>query len=1366
MRKVVQVLGCGNHKKIIASMLLVAIAVLSLAAPMFSQTANGRISGTVKDQTGGAIVGAAVVVTDTARGLARNLTTDEAGAYLAPNLIPGNYTVRATFTGFQAFERTNIALGVGQDLFIDVVLQPGAQTQTITITEELPLVNTTSATLGGTLNNQTINDLPISGRNYVNLLELRPGTVLDLGNNSNGGGSASTNGLRAESSNSYAIEGLSGIDPYTGQSVTNLIGVNGDAATLLPLDAIQEFNQQFNSKAEYGSKAGSNVAVGLKSGTNALHGTAYGFFRDTATDALNYFNPYDTVGGVKTPIDIGGAQRQWGATAGGPIKKDKLFFFAGYEQMHLNVGSPRSIDAFFTDPAMLSNYPACIATNNCAIKQGLFPIQGKNPDASNHVILACQAMKNAGNNLSAQSLAMLGMNANCDLPGGTSVSSGAYAAGTVNPDFFVSHGANDHGAQGPSNGTITTFFPNNNTTVLALGSVAKLDYTVNEKNSINGFYYQGYGERFDGLGAQPSDRYRTQFLQYAKMVAGTWTWLPNSVVANSFRIGFASLNEPDYGLDDLQGFTAGQLGMNTGVTRPTALGVSQSFSLSGFYAIGSRQSDLQGPGRSYEISDALSYLLGKHSFKFGGSMIRDGQDIAISAMDKGTWSWGQGGSNTAAASGLVALLGGQALVPASVGGVALAGSGSTGLQSANLLFGDPFAHATRTNFAMFVQDDYRIRPRLTLNLGLRYDFSTPLRSHNGVLGNFDPNLPGGIAQEGINTDHIFNSNTKNFAPRVGFAWDVFGNGKTVIRGGGSLVYDLITLRTYLEVGNDQGLAGVPSGFVTGCTTTVGAIGANLNNCIGGQLTTPGGSRKVGSVAWSDGNANILGNVLWESSPITVSTVATGRANASQTIFPDPSNVLLNCNPLIQTRDTPTSTPRNGSTCGIPAIARDIEAPYVETWTLGIQHAIINNVLLDVAYVGNHGVNLLDKRNLNQAPTFSGWTSPGGQVLLQNCITNAINNASTCRKADSLVSSTTNGTLKPYFAHFPWMGDITQVVNGDTSNYDGLQATLTVRNYHGLSMVSGYTWAHALSVADNNNGGFGTDAYIQSLDYGAAGSDLRHRFSLAPTYQIPGHAGMHGLLEGWKLNGSFRFQTGRPLSYTMTGSGNADFQGTNRLTARWDLTGDASDFSIDPAPTNGVRNPNLAQYYPGCGTSKVTDAPCANLVYTSAANKTAAAVNKFASDFNARTGALFTAADMAVNNPACVAAAGPSANKQAVLRAYGCWVEGNSVLTPPALGTFGNSTKNQFRGLDFWQVDTSIAKRQKITERFSAEFRAEFYNLLNHPNFAQPSGAIGTSCTFAGCAFQTITATPDVSATNPIIGTGGPRRMQFGVKILF
>ena len=323
----------------------VVIGVLLLSFPAFSQNANGRIGGAVKDPTGGALVGAAVTVTDVARGLVRNLTTDDAGIYSAPNLLPGNYTVHVTFTGFQAFERQNIVLEVGADLAIDATLQPGAQTQTVTVTEELPLVNSTSSTLGGTIAPALMEELPTSGRNFMNLQQLEPGVVLQLGNNSDGGGAQYSNGLRTESSNEYLVEGLHEMDPYTGQSIVNLQTVNHDAAGILPVDAIQEFNMQFDPKAEYGFRAGGSIGVGLKSGTNAIHGDAFAMFRDTPWDARSYFNI------TSQPFKNNGDMQQEGAVLGGPIKKDKLFFFLAYEQQNYTYGAPNQVTYGFTDPS-------------------------------------------------------------------------------------------------------------------------------------------------------------------------------------------------------------------------------------------------------------------------------------------------------------------------------------------------------------------------------------------------------------------------------------------------------------------------------------------------------------------------------------------------------------------------------------------------------------------------------------------------------------------------------------------------------------------------------------------------------------------------------------------------------------------------------------------------------------------------------------------------------------------------------------------------------------------------------------------------------------------------------------------------------
>src|SRR5580700_10521291 len=285
---------------------VVSIGVLLACLPLLAQTYNGRILGVVTDQTGAALAGAQVIITDMQRGVSRTLTTDQAGAYVAPDLSPGVYKIRAEAKGFKSVERLNIELEVAKDARIDLTLQPGQVSETVIVSGEIPLVDTTSSTLGGTLSNQTINDLPLNGRNYENLLQLRPGVVRYPGG---GFSTTSTNGLRAED-NAYFIEGLFNSEPYSGQGIINGASIAGDSATILPIDAIQEFNLMENPPAEYGWKPGAIVNVGIKSGTNDIHGTAYAFGRDTPLDARNFFN---TVGNAKTPREL----EQWGVTTGG-----------------------------------------------------------------------------------------------------------------------------------------------------------------------------------------------------------------------------------------------------------------------------------------------------------------------------------------------------------------------------------------------------------------------------------------------------------------------------------------------------------------------------------------------------------------------------------------------------------------------------------------------------------------------------------------------------------------------------------------------------------------------------------------------------------------------------------------------------------------------------------------------------------------------------------------------------------------------------------------------------------------------------------------------------------------------------------------
>src|SRR5215471_17597606 len=305
---------------------------LAICAPVFSQTTTGRILGTIHDQSGAALAGATVTAKDVQRATTRTAATDESGVYVIPALPPGTYSVRAEAKGFKAAERPSVLLEVAKDVDIDFSLSPGNVTETVTVTSEAPLLDTTSSTLGGTLSNKEINDLPLNGRNYENLLQVRPGVVRYPGG---GFSTTSANGLRAED-NAYLVDGLFNSEPFSGQSIINGAGIAGDSATILPVDAIQEFNVVQSPPAEYGWKPGAVVNVGLKAGTNELHGTAYGFFRTTALDARNYYNVAEPgPSGVKNTRDL----KQFGGTVGGPIIKDKLFVFGGYEGQRYTVGN-------------------------------------------------------------------------------------------------------------------------------------------------------------------------------------------------------------------------------------------------------------------------------------------------------------------------------------------------------------------------------------------------------------------------------------------------------------------------------------------------------------------------------------------------------------------------------------------------------------------------------------------------------------------------------------------------------------------------------------------------------------------------------------------------------------------------------------------------------------------------------------------------------------------------------------------------------------------------------------------------------------------------------------------------------------------
>jgi hypothetical protein len=1148
----------------VARVLGVVCALLLASVAAYSQGSSGRILGVVTDQSGGNVAGATVTITDVARGVSQTLTTDSDGAYIALNLSPSTYTVRAEYKGFKTFERKNILLEVGKDVRIDAVLQAGSATETITITEEVPMVDTTSTTLGGTISNEIINDLPLNGRNYQNLLTLRPGTMIYPGG---GPWTQSTNGIRPDDS-SFIIDGLSNDESFTGISVTNASLVAGDSGTILSIDAIQEFNTQVNPKAEFGWRPGAVTSVGLKSGTNDIHGTAYAFGRSDSFDARNYFNP---VGTPKQPVEL----EQFGGTMGGRIIRDKLFYFGSFERQHYSVGNSftESVPTTVSVPGGLA--VGCVSATMIASGQG---------DCVNSIA-------DASTDIVAQGLA-------------------------VNPlsQYLAQfYGPNTNGTE-PNPNDVSRGFPNENSSNNVLG---KIDYHISDHNALSGSYFFGNGSLLAMDAPETLAEFRTNIHSRAQAAAGHWAWSPNSTWVNEVRVGYTR-----YTLGIIPANVNIKYNINTGVTNPVLNGVP-NIRIGGFTEMGGFHNfpKVIGPDRVYDFHDQVSYLRGRHAIKFG-SELRDDK------VHQGTFRGGRGRIKFASLEDF--LLGNP--------------------QNVAILAGDPTRNMTQWLYAGYAQDDWRITPRITLNLGIRYEYHGVPTDAKKLLGNWEPSV--GFEQVGKNISSIYKGDHKNFSPRFGVAWDVTGKGTTVVRLGGSLIYDLVEMQAVLSQQQTNNAITLGLGTIpTGATLIYGASPTTVNaGGIGGTILVGGVTVPGSSLTWKDGTTQI---------------------------YPSSVTGAIQCGDGQGTNPAP---------CDIFAMNRNYRTPYVSTWTIGMQHAFSSKLSLDLSYVGNHGTKLPGIQDVNQAP---------------------------------LGSSANEQIARPYYAKYPYLEFINYFTNLYRSNYNGLQATFTSRNYHGLDFVLGYTYSHSLdNMSFNWNQFLPMNSSNPAGEYASSDFDIRHRFTLSVTYSLPEKKTKLQLLQGWQVNTIVTLQGAQP--WQSFDSVN-DISGTGDLADRWNFFGKPSDFKS--------QGPNALPFFPGS-----SNATCA-------------------------------AKALALDG-------GVAGANTASLSSFGCYVHGASMLIPPAGGTYGNLGRNVFRDTGFKNADLSITKSFKFKERLSAQFRAEMFNVLNHPSFANPYGGIsgyGPGATMDPSApglFGCGCATPDVAAANPVLGSGSARAIQLGLKFIF
>jgi hypothetical protein len=1044
-----------------------ALGLLFACIPAFPQGETGRISGVVTDQTGGAVVGAAVTVLDVARGETRTLTTDGAGQYTAPNLIPGLYTVRGEAKGFSTFERQNVTVGVGGDIHVDIILQPGEQAQTVTVTAEIPQINTTNAETGGTMQDNLLQALPINGGSYRGIIDKLPGVVK---NPSGSVADQSTNGGDSAWDN-YMLDGLYDVSVWMNFPTVGSNTTSGDT-TLLPLDAIEEINLIENPKAEYGYFPGVTVDVGLKSGTNQIHGSAWAFGRGTAFDAKNAFTP----GANALPAEF----EQFGAVVGGPIKKDKIFYFAAYEGAREDVGYNFSVTAPSSQAGLGAglSIPDAIAAINTAM----------------------------GKSTPGAALSTLSLNiAGCDAtnPNIHSTTNTVVATACAHNQYGSPNLWGNVGQLGSSSFVESPpdFGGSNN-------GLFKIDYKINDHHAFNAEYYMGDSVQqlpnTAQIGSIPTEPWWEEiFGVYTRTGRVVEIWTPNSSWLNEIRGGYDFQDQPEYNSEcGVSGSTVGMAGgpasylTSYGFDSGTVAFNGQQgcgfpeVTLTGFTGtldgIGTRQ----GGGRDLQFSDVVSYTRGKHQFKWGYNLRK--QCLCLEAKD------------TANATGVIGF----------------GKSGDAAFTGANpledFLAGDPSSEAILyaqtavrnvhfNSMALFLQDDWRIMPKLTLNLGFRWEGETPGRATNGQLGNFNPFAISGMVQS--NQMWGFQSSP---SPHLGFAYDLTGKGTTVVRGGGSIAYAGPAMTAWTTSTSDsfqQEPTGATLYYANG--TSIAGPG-NITSILTTKTPTAVGGVIVPATAlpWAASVPSGVDNPIWTAA--SVSTAACGNG-----------------------LQVPGSSPAvfNPPTCSLYGDYPSYKLPYVETWNLSAQHAFTPSITLNVAYVGTHGTDLLLTGDINE-PT------PG------------VAGASAEQLRRTFYTAANNG----YGDNYPWFGKATFNFNGGTSNYNGLQVTFSSRAYHGLAFNAGYTWSHALqSVANLYN--LPNPTYGGATNYGNAAVDFRQRFTLTASYNLPGRKSPLQMLEGWSLSSVILILT--PASVTASESG-IDTSGTGEGD-EWNLYGSAKDF---------------------------------------------------------------------------------------------------------------------------------------------------------------------------------------------------------------
>ncbi len=837
------------------------ISLLALGSQMMAQSARARIIGTVKDPQGAVVSDANVTVTNVATGVESKAVTDHDGSFQVLELPIGSYKVKVERDKFTTVETVPYTLEINQVQRIDVTLKVGAKSETVEVTGDASQVEVVNPTLGASVTSRPIVDLPLNGRNVLDLALLEPG-VTPHNNDDTGAGTYNIAGSRADSV-TFVLDG--GVD-------NNLLS-NGVVYTPNP-DAVQEFRiLTSNYTAEYGRNSGGIVSLVTKSGSNSVHGSVFEFNRNDAFSANTYFNnknglPRDTL-----------KRNQYGFAVGGPIKKDKLFWFTSYQGQKQTAGHSVAVSTF-TPEMLAGNFSHAGPGGTVDANVANFLLN--NPFFQSNVALAAQGIIDptridavAKNYIAKGLIAVAPSNG---VPGACD----AFCSGTLN-------------AQGSNIDDFNEF-------------TARMDYNMSDKDHFNGTIG---GRRFNQSRPLPAGGpgFPTTTVPHNYFSSLTYTHSFSSTLLSEFHFTLQR-NAQDQAVPSTVLPTPAQLGVGVTPdqsTGPTRLGFSSGL-VTGF----SPQGPTKLINNTFSYAETLSWIKGRHNWKFGGSFTPYQNNTLFDFFVNGQFDFDEfNGAFNPYANFLL------------------------GMPEDYFQFGSAPSNIRQKSTYFFAQDEWHVRKNLVLTLGTRYEYSSPKLDTQGRSFSILPgaqstrfvNAPLSLlfpGDKGAPTGSNF-PDKNDWAPRVGFAWDPKGDGKTSIRGGGGVFYDVLKGEDNLQFNGQAPFFGFTSPVFNDCSVP--------GNCTfpTGFMTDPFGT--------------------------------TGTPNPFPSKAPAP-NIDFGAAGFL---------PFGGG--GVFFVDPHLRTPYTVQYNLDIQREVARNVAWEVGYVGSQSrklttlvdINAFDPATLTSAP---------------------------------------------------------------------------------------------------------------------------------------------------------------------------------------------------------------------------------------------------------------------------------------------------------------------------------------------------------------------------------------------------------------